>query len=116
MPTWNQNTTGTASNITASSNSTLTNLSSLVSVAGGTFGSCAFRSSGLAELTGSRYQTTGNIALTGNDPGNGVISFRNSTNGNRTYKLSAGKPNVNNSGFSLSCVKRKRGRERVFIS
>ncbi|MFP5276996.1 MAG: beta strand repeat-containing protein [Acidobacteriota bacterium] len=59
VPTWNQNTTGTAANITATSNSTLTSLPNLAGVGtitSGVWNAGAVTSSG--ELTGTNFTTS----------------------------------------------------------
>jgi hypothetical protein len=64
FPTFNQNTTGTAANITATSNSTLTTLSALTTAAGGAFGTAAFQPSSAFVATGTACLLTG-CTLTG---------------------------------------------------
>ncbi len=69
VPTWNQNTTGTAANITATSNSTLVTASALTTAAGGAFGSNAYTSTAYlplsgGTLTGMIYVNTTGIGAT----------------------------------------------------
>ena len=67
VPTWNQNTTGTASNITATTNSTLVTASALTTAAGGAFGSNAYTSTAyLALAAGSGSSLSADLFIHAN--------------------------------------------------
>ena len=102
VPTWNQSTTGTAANITATSNATLTTLSALTTAAGGAFGSNAFNSTAYLPLAGGTLNTGAVINMVGNDPANGYLSFKNNTATTpHTFYFSAGQTGVTQQGFQL---------------
>lgn len=94
VPTWNQNTTGTASNITATTNSTLVTASALTTAAGGAFGSNAYTSTAYLPLAGgtltgalsgtsaSFSNTSGSVVVIGTtaSPSQLHYDFKNSLN------------------------------------
>ena len=87
-PTWNQNTTGTAANVTASSNSTLTTLSAL--------------SLPYSQLTGAPTSLSTAQALTINNSGAGATSgstFNGSAAQTISYNSIGAQPQLNGNGF-----------------
>jgi len=102
VPTWNQNTTGTAANITATSNSTLTTLSSLSlpgsQVSGNISGNAANVTGTVAITSGGTGQTTASAAFNALSPitttgdlilGNGTNSATRLGIGASTYVLTS---------------------------
>lgn len=95
IPTLNQNTTGTASNITASSNSTLTTLSALSLPGAQVTGNIAGNAANITASSNSTLTTLSALSLpgaqvTGNIPGNaanvtGVVAVVNGGTGQTTY-------------------------------
>lgn len=110
VPTFNQNTTGSAATLSAVLSASLggagatngilkANGSGVVSAA--TAADIPSLSSYYLSLAGGTMNQGADLNMVGNDPGNGFISFRNVNNSSRVFRLTAGKPNINQTGFSI---------------
>lgn len=98
VPTLNQNTTGTAANITATSNSTLTTLSSLSLPGSQVSGNI---SGNAANVTGTVAVANGGTGLT-TTPANGVLDIGNGTGFTRTTLTAGTGISVTNASGSIT--------------